>query len=311
MALKKIIDSLDEVDEEDREKYLEQEDGRFMLKAKYREDDGGDGGGGGGTSLTPEEIADLQDHNRRQQKALETEREERRKLERQLRGVTAKIDELGGLDTISERITEAQELEQKRLEKKGEWETLRIQMQEQHQSELAKKDKTIQQLRGVIDREMRGRAVAEAISKANGNPNLLKPILLEKTRLVGDPEAGEDLRVEIMEGDTPLVDADGNRLTISGYVTRLRENEEYAGAFKGTGNSGGGGGGTDAGAGAGGGGGGGAPRNGGGIPPELANLKRSEMTPRQKIDVQNSLAEKLQTSRDDPKVMNEYLQIPE
>jgi len=89
-------------------------------------------------------------------------------------------------------------------------------------------------------------------------------------------------------------------------VKRLRSDDSFAGAFKGTGNSGGGGGGDGA---AGDSRNGGGKPKGGGIPPELANLTRSQMTPRQKIDIQRALTQK--HGGDQDAALNEYLSIPE
>ena len=128
---------------------------------------------------------------------------------------------------------------------------------------------------------------------------------MQATKLTGADDDDAELGVEVHKDGVMLVDGDGKALSVEGYVLRLREDEAFAGAFKGTGQSGGGGSGDQLpGAGLKGDGKG----NGGGIPPELANLTRSVMTPRQKVDIQNALADKHGGDRD--KALNEFMQIP-
>ena len=67
---------------------------------------------------------------------------------------------------------------------------------------------------------------------------MLTPILMGVTKLSGE---GESLGVEVVEDGVPQVDAQGNPLTVAGYVERIKSNENYAGAFAGTSQSGGGG----------------------------------------------------------------------
>ena len=287
MQLQPVEESLDNLPEEIHENYERKEDGKFYLKLV--------------AGLVPEKD---QDQFNELKGAIDNERKLTGEANRQLRELVGSIEAMGGLDALKELKELEADRTRSNLEKKGEYEKLLDQVRAEHQTDLASRDATIESLKTRLDREIRGRQVVEAISAAEGNPNLLQPILMQKTKLVGDPAAGEELRVEIHENGTPLVDGEGQLLSVKAYVDRLRQDEAYAGAFKGTGNSGGGGGGPDDPPGGGGGGG-----DGGGIPPELQNFRRSTCTNVQKVKMLRHL-EKVHGG-DQGKIDAAYFALPE
>ena len=278
------MDSLEGLPEEFHENFEHGDDGKFHLKV--------DG-------LVPPKDSDQFDELKgalvKQRNDTAAERAKRQEIE-------GALEALGGLDGIQELKAQQEQAERDRLEKKGEWDALRSQMQEQHEQELGKERAEKQKLKQLLDKEIRGRQVMEAIAKHDGNPTLLQPILMQATSLAGEDDA---LHVEVQKDGVPLVDGDGNLLSVEGYVQRLRDDEAFAGAFKGSGQSGGGGSGEQP-------PGPGSPGpgqgDGGGIPPELANLKRSEMTPRQKVDIQNALADKHGGDRE--AALDEFMRLP-
>ena len=288
MKLATTLDSLDDLAEDLHENYEQGEDGKFHLTLVK--------------GLVPEKDQDTFEELKG---VIEKERNANRETQKQLRDLTTAVEGLGGIEGIKELKDAEAERNRTQLEKKGEWDALRAQMVDEHQGELAKKDETIRGLTERLDREIRGRAIAEAIAAAEGNPNLLQPILLDRAKLVGDPTKGEDLRIEIHDGGTPLVDGDGNLLGVKAYVERLKEDDNFKGAFKGTGNSGGGASGDGAAPGGGSGSGG---ANGGGIPPELANFRRSTATPQEKV----KMLRHLETLHDSQAAIdNAYMALPE
>jgi hypothetical protein len=280
------MESLDGIPEELHENYEKTDDGKFQLTLLK--------------GLVSEGDQDTYDALRG---AIEKERTDKRTETQKRRDLETAIETLGGIDAIKELKTQQEDAARSNLEKKGEYDTLLNQVKEEHVRELDKERGKNKTLTARLDREIRGRQVMEAIAKHDGNPNLLQPILMQATRLAGQDDDNGELRVEIFKDDIMLVDGEGRSLTVEGYVERLRADEAYAGAFKGTGHSGGGGSGDTKPAGGGGGGG-----DGGGIPPELANLTRGAMTPRQKVDIQNALTDKHGGDRE--KALNEFLQIP-
>lgn len=287
MQLQRELENLDDLPEDLHENYEKGENGKFKLKLVK--------------DLVPKGDEDQYVELRG---ALDNERKATAKGKEQLRELMGSLDALGGIDSLKDLVQAQADAEKSNLEKKGEYDKLLDQVKAENQSAITAKDETIKGLTARLDREIRGRQVAEAIASNEGNPNLLQPILMQATKLVGDPAAGEELRVEVHQGGTPLVDGEGKLLSVQAYVERLRQDDAYAGAFKGTGNTGGGGSGDPLPGGGPGGGG-----NGGGIPPELANFRRNTATPRQKVAMHAHLKT---VHGDDQKAHdNAYFALPE
>lgn len=294
MQLQSVLDSLETLPEDLHENYEQTEqDGKTVFKLKLVQ------------GLVPEKDADTFEELRG---ALTKERNDLKTLKDQNRELVTTIETLGGVDTLKELVQSQKDAEKSNLEKKGEYEALLNQVREEHASEMSKKDATIQGLRSKLDREIRGRQVMEAITELEGNPNLLQTTVMQAARLIGD-EDSDELSVQVYDPDTDimLVDGEGKPLSVKGYVERLRQDERFAPAFKGTGNSGSGapadGDGDSATPGGGGDGG-----TGGGIPTDLANFRRSQATPRQRIDVIRKLQE--QAKGDYNAAEEAYLNLP-
>lgn len=117
-------------------------------------------------------------------------------------------------------------------------------------------------------------AVNTAVAQHRGTPGL--QAYLQGGRVKTDPDTGQPVPID-PETKAPILGADGSPLSVSDYVAALRKNaysntpeaDSLAGMFLAPASSGGG---TPPGAGG----------NGGGIPP--ANMRRSQMSARQKVD---------------------------
>ncbi len=153
-------------------------------------------------------------------------------------------------DEIQEMATKLEELESLRLESKGDFETLKAQWLEKNQGTITKAQKEAQdakaetallkqereqdRLNGVIDR---------AIVAAKGKLRPLQPIVRQFVKI--EHEDGQAKFVVIDENGTPRFNLsgpnDGKLMTIPELVADLATQEEYAGIFEGSGNSGGGG----------------------------------------------------------------------
>ena len=289
MKLQRVLDSLDDIPEDLHENY-EKADGKFhltLMKGHVPEKD-------------QDQFVELKG-------ALDKQRNDTKSASKQFQDLTSSIEALGGLETLKELIDQKADDERSNLEKKGQYDQLLDQVKKEHGLEIEKRDRVVAGLRTRLDREKRGREVMEAIAKHDANPTLLQPILMQATRLAGEMEGDDDLRVEVVVDDVPLVDGEGQPLTVEGYVQRLREDEAYAGAFKGSGSTGGGGSGDRPPGGGGGGGG-----NGGGIPPELTDFRRNGASALQRVAALKALATQLGvTALDDPKVADAYAALPE
>ncbi len=256
MALKYKIeaDAYEKLNEEQQAFYSEK-DGNYVLDVEGAEGE--------------DEIQGLK-------KALQQEREAAKEAARKLK---ATQDANAGIDKekYEELLQKEREAEEAAALKAGEFEKLKEQMVTQHQEQMSAKDNEIKRLQGQLEHVQIDSKVVEAISKAGGNVELLKPHVRSRLQL-----NTEDFTTVVLDqdGSTPKVDADGNPVTIDTLISEMRKSDTYAGAFKATDQSGSGsepgqGGSSEGGSGA-----GGTPKL------RTEGLKRSEMTDRQKVDYQ-------------------------
>jgi len=258
MPLAKKLDSLDELPEQLHDLY-EEKDGVFHL-------------------IPPEGFVaadDLEDTSGLKS-ALTKTREEKREAARKLKLLQEKF---AGFDVEEYEKLKAAETDAAtaKLEAAGEWDKIKIQMKEQHDAQLAQKDKAIARLTSQLERVQVDAKVVEAISKAGGNVELLTPHVRSRLQLNTD-----DFSMTVLDSDgkTPKVDGDGNPVNIDALVSEMRKSDTYAGAFKASEQSGGG---ADPGKGGDGGKGG-----NGGMPKITGDLRRSTMTEKQKVDFQKA-----------------------
>jgi len=263
MPLQATIDSLEGLSEEIAEEYEPLETGGYKLKILS----------GYVPESDVENVGGLKS-------ALEKERENVANLKRKTKSLE---DKFGGIDTEEYRTLKEQqrEAEEREAEKKGEWEQLKQQMRDQHNEQIAEKDRETARVKQELERHLIDAQATEAINGENGNVTLLLPHVKALVKL---KEEDGVFKAQVVDATgTSRVDAEGNPLTIKALVSEMRTQEVYAGAFKGTGSAGGGtppgdgGEGNDA-------------ANGGGNPPAgdaVVDKPRSQMTPREKVDYIN------------------------
>ena len=123
-----------------------------------------------------------------------------------------------------------------KAEGSGDVESIKKQMNELHAVEIAgfndKLASTSAQLRTLtIDN-----VITSAVAKEGGITEVLKPYVAGRTRL------NESGQVEVLSenGKDVMVDKNGDNVSISSFVSSLKENSAFAGVFKGTTHSGGG-----------------------------------------------------------------------
>jgi multidrug efflux pump subunit AcrA (membrane-fusion protein) len=217
MALKLIIDRLDDVDESLRSLY-EEKDGKFHLNVDGIEDN---------TQIK----ADLR-------KANKEAADRRRELEAWKKSGKSP-------EEIEELIAAAARLEEEKLKGAGDWDKLKAQMNEKHEQALrakdaviATKDAEVSAMRKSLERHLiKAQATAE-IAANKGEPELLLPVV-ERFMRVNEDNGNYSTQIVDEKGD-PRVDAKGNPLSLSALMTELRANEKYGRAFEGSGHSGGG-----------------------------------------------------------------------
>jgi hypothetical protein len=219
MAIRAIIDKLDDAPEAIREHYAEQ-DGKFVLSVEPVN----------GYSL--EDVSGLKS-------ALGKERTTRETLERQVvafkdldpdkaREALAKLEELGNLDPAKEADKIAN----------TKFEAAKAQLLEKHAQEISQRDERNAKLSGAMDKLVRQAAATSAIAEAKGSVELLLPHVLAATR-VKETEDG-DFIVEVVDakGNVRIGDAKGSPMDLKGLIAEMRGSDTYARAFDGDGQSG-------------------------------------------------------------------------
>lgn len=236
MALQLSVDTLDGVDEALHSLYTPK-DGRFVLDVDGIEDTSG------------------------LKKALDAERKRADAEAKQAKAWKT----LGKTPAEIEELLESQrKAEEDKLNKAGEWDKLRAQMNEKHQAELAKKDEALGGMRKALERHLVDATATAAIAAADGVPDLLLPHVQKHVRVIEDN--GEfSVKVVDAKGD-PRVNAKGDLLAIADLVSEMKTSDIYGRAFKGSGQSGSG---TPPG-----------PGGGGTLP----NKRRSEMSSKERAD---------------------------
>lgn len=261
MPLEATRSNLEGLSEEVAALYKETDDGSFVLAVE-----------GMVSADSVEDTSGLKS-------ALRKERENVSKLTGKLKGLEEKFAgfDLEEFESLRQAQADAAEAE---AEKKGEWEKLKQQMRDAHADELGKRDAAYSRLKKELERHLIDATATAAINEADGNVTLLQPHVKALVKLVEEGDGTFKPQVVDATG-TPRVDADGNPLSIKALVSEMRDQEVYKGAFKGTGAQGGG---TPPGD-----GGENNPNaSGGGKPPiGIEGLRRSAMSPREKVDFIN------------------------
>lgn len=213
MALKKMLDSLEGLDDGIRSFYTEK-NGKFILDV--------DGGF--------EDVSGLKT-------ALERERENARKAERIASEYAKKFD---GLELTPEEIADLVAKEKERQTKsaldKGEFEKLKNQLLEKHNKEISAKDGKISALQKAIEDQLVVSEAIRAVSKAKGVADLLLPHIQSKVK-VEESEDGK-FSVRVMGKDGPRYNDKGEFMTIEDLVNEMKGNEIFGRAFEGNGFSG-------------------------------------------------------------------------
>jgi len=256
MPLEATLSSLENIDETLHDEYEATEDGTYRLKilANYTPND------------KVEDVSGLKS-------ALQKERENAKNATRQLTQIKEQYGEIDP-EQYQQLLTEHEKREEEEALKRGEYDKRIQQVKEKQQQELDKRSQREQHLINVIKESKIDAAVVSALNELHGNVNLLLPHV--KTRMQLVEEDGQFHARVIDETGTVRVNAEGKPITAKELVSEMRDQESFAAAFAADVKSGGG-----------------TPPNGsggegsgkkGGIP---SDLKRSMMTPRQKVDFVN------------------------
>ena len=254
MALKAVIDSIDDLDEGQQSLYREITDdgdlkGKFILDVEPAH------------GLNLENVDGLKS-------ALGKERTAREKLERDVvkfkdidpdkaRDALAKLEELSEIDPEKEADKIAN----------TKFEAAKKQLVEKHGQALEEREDRIKALSGQIDNLIREQRATTALAAEKGSVDLLLPHVLNMTRTV---ERDGKWDVEVVDRDGNVrIDGNGKNMTIEGLVAEMKQpGSAFERAFDASGQSGSG------------------KQPGKQSPGGSGQLKRSQMTLQQKADYQ-------------------------
>lgn len=252
MALKAIIEKIEDVPE--------------GVRGEYKEQTAGDGKKFFLLDVSPVNGYEL-DNVSSLKTALGAERTAKGKLEAQVvkfkdldpdkaRDALARLEELEKIDPTKEADKIAN----------TKFEAAKTQLLKKHSDELEGERTKSSKYRSKIDRLMIDSVAKSAIADLKGSIDLLLPHVQSQTRVVED---GDDFKVEVVDkdGNVRIGDSKGQPMSIKDLITEMRNSDTFGRAFEGDGQTGGGK----------------HRSNGGGGNP---TLKRGSMTAKEKADYQ-------------------------
>jgi len=216
MAFKAVYESADEVPEHLRDEFAEGDDGLYRPQIEAVN----------GWAL--EDVTGLKSALSKQTAAARTATMKSKEVE-------AERDALQGQIETTSKQSDGQDsdVEQRIADVKR-------QLAETHASELEKANGSTSALRTQLEDALIDSAAIAAITNKDvkGNPKLLLPLVKAQSRLIEGDEGS--LRVEIFDGNGPRMNSKADPMSFMDLLTEMRDSNDYAGAFEGTGSSGGG-----------------------------------------------------------------------
>lgn len=208
MALKRVVDKIEEVPEKHRDLYKER-NGKWYLEAEDNDD-----------------MAEVRS-------ALEKERTKNTELGRQIKkwekaGKTP--EEIMSLLEGNADMDAAVDKARKEVEDKHS-KTLE-QVNKKHEQELSKRDQKVQRLTTKLHDSLVAGPASQAIAKHKGVASLLMPHIRQRVKVV---EEGDEFHVRIVDAKgEPRVNDKGAFLGLDDLVAEMRETEDFGRAFEGT-----------------------------------------------------------------------------
>lgn len=217
MALKLVVDKIEDVEENLRPLYVER-DGKFHLDAEIED---------------PAPLKRNLEAARRSERAMKQQVEKWEKL-----GLTE--------EEIVQLKAKAEKDQLEEAERKGEWEKLKQQMNQRHAEDLKAKDAQIEterQAREKLNQQIRRYLVdakaTSAIAAAEGEPELLLDYVKRFIKVEQD-EDGEFRTSIVDDKGGARVNGKGDPLTVDELLAEMKSSEKLGRAFKSSGSSGGG-----------------------------------------------------------------------
>jgi hypothetical protein len=139
-------------------------------------------------------------------------------------------------DEIAELLADRERQELAKAEKAGEWDKLRAQMNDKHQAELKALREELDMTRKSQQQYIFNAEATAAIAAANGNTKLLLPLIRDHVKV--EYEDGRAVTRVVDSKGERRVNANGEDMSIADLVAEMRQSDDYAQAFKASGQSG-------------------------------------------------------------------------
>jgi hypothetical protein len=128
-------------------------------------------------------------------------------------------------------IAEAEQRDKEIKEKKGEYDSIVKQMQDNHKKELEAKDTELKGMRSSLDEHLIGEQANAAIAAAKGEPKLLSPHIKGHTRVVQDDSTKKFIVQVIDDSGNPRVNSKNQPMTITDLVAEMKADKVFGRAF--------------------------------------------------------------------------------
>lgn len=221
MALKAIVESLEGLSEDVAAEYSQREDGKFQLQVD---------------AIGGLELADTA--------GLKSALQKERQSVADLKGEVKKYGDLDP-DAAREALTKVEQLGEMTPTEKVEQQirTRTEKLVAQHNADKATLEKTIDGLKGQLSANLIDVAATAALNELGGNVRLLLPHVRGMTRM-RQTDDGRFVAEVLDENGQVEIDGQGNPLTIPKLVEKMKSDDTFAPAFKGSGATGSGAGGS-------------------------------------------------------------------
>jgi len=210
VALKAIVETLEEVAEPLREHYTLREDGKYILGAEGAEEVYA-----GGLIKNRDDIL-----------------AEKRELEKKIKAAEGvDIEEYNRLKAAQE------EAQRKKDEETGNFRNLEKQLIEKHTKEKDTLVARTNTLKSALDKELVEAKLTAEITTQKGVPALLLPVISQSVRVFEDEVTGQFVPrvIDPATGQPRIGDTKGTPMTIKQLVSEYKANETFGRAFEATG----------------------------------------------------------------------------
>jgi hypothetical protein len=211
--LKPFYEKKEDIPENLQDFYVEQQDGKFWLDS-----DGFEDVGGLKTALSKERQA-----AREAATALKAFKDAGIDDPTQVTDLVARLEELSKLDPSKE----ADKIVKEKVE------ALKKQLLTEHQKDLQKHIKENEELSAQLSKVLIDASALSAISEAKGAPELLLPIIHQRTRMRRNEQGVFVAEVLDATGTPRIGDSNGNPMTVKQLVDELRGSDIFGRAFEG------------------------------------------------------------------------------